>query len=89
MTDTDMRLRPMFMPALMVLLGNAERRKGAPLTEREVLDVRDGAVCLMMQAEYAGTSAEKRGEERVDERAPAGREPEQAGERWRHMREPA
>ena len=42
MTDTsDDSLCLVFIPALITVLYAAEKRKGAPLTEKEVIDIRD------------------------------------------------
>lgn len=44
-------LIPVFIPALVVLLLDAERRKGSPLTEEEVLHIRDKGVCIVLPVE--------------------------------------
>lgn len=49
------------VPALVVLLLDRERRKGSPLTEVEVLDLRDGCACIALPAAEAQTFLEKRG----------------------------
>jgi hypothetical protein len=42
-----------FLNPLVALLVAAERQKGSPLTEAEVLEVRDGAVCTQMPLSQA------------------------------------
>lgn len=41
----------MFLNHLCVMLPALEEAKGAPLTEQEVLDYRDGAVCALVSPE--------------------------------------
>jgi hypothetical protein len=55
------QLTPVFIPALILLLDDAERRKGSPLTEEEVLSVRDNGTCIMMSVEHATALDERRG----------------------------
>lgn len=50
-----------FMPALIAILLNAEKTKGAPLKEAEVIAVRDKAVCMALPASQAAQLEEKRG----------------------------
>jgi uncharacterized protein YegJ (DUF2314 family) len=65
MTDnTD--LLPMFMPSLGAILISAEDKKGEPLTEDEVLSIRDNATCIMMTAPDAAKMAESRGYTDID-----------------------
>lgn len=49
------------IPALVAILLNHEKQKGSPLTEQEVLDIRDKAVCMTMPPDVAAEVAEKRG----------------------------
>ena len=52
----DVILEPkvlVFLNPLVMLLAGAERQKGAPLTEEEVLAVRDGAKCMVMSESQA------------------------------------
>jgi hypothetical protein len=72
------QLIPVFMPALVVLLHNLERKKGSPLTEQEVLDIRDKGVCMMMRVEHAIALDEKRGYNDID--------PERVWEQWQEAR---
>jgi hypothetical protein len=74
----DPQLIPVFMPALVILLLDAERRKGTPLTEEEVLAIRDKGVCMMMQVERAIALDEKRGYNDLD--------PERVWEQWQDAR---
>jgi hypothetical protein len=60
------QLIPVFIPALVTLLIRAEQLKGSPLTEQEVLDIRDNGVCMMMHVEDAQALAEKRGYDDLD-----------------------
>lgn len=52
---------PVFIPPLVTLLEHHEAEKGAPLTEVEVLSIRDKAVCMTMRTSHAAEMAEKRG----------------------------
>jgi hypothetical protein len=74
----DPQLIPVFIPALTLLLVDAERRKGIPLTEQEVLDIRDKGVCMMMRVEHAIALDEKRGYNDLD--------PERVWEQWQEAR---
>jgi hypothetical protein len=72
-----------FLNPLVMLLAGRERQKGSPLTEAEVLEVRDAAVCTPMplsQAEryYAALNA----------RMPISRlDPERIWEEWQAVRD--
>jgi hypothetical protein len=61
MAADDGVLIPVFMPALVALLMRAEQDKGAPLTEAEVLAIRDGATCVMSPRHAADAVTEARG----------------------------
>lgn len=50
-----------FIPALVAILLNVEKTKGAPLTEPEVIAVRDKAACMAMPASQAAALEAKRG----------------------------
>jgi len=54
-------LVPLFMPPLATMLAHAEGLKGNPLTEAEVLQVRDKATCIMMKSNDAEKMIETRG----------------------------
>lgn len=77
-TDDDPVI-PVFMPALVLLLVNAERLKGSPLVEDEVLKIRDNGVCIGMRTSHAIALDEQRGYEDID--------PEQCWEQWQSVRE--
>lgn len=50
-----------FIPALVALLINAEKKKGSPLTETEVLTIRDKAPCIALPISSAIELEAKRG----------------------------
>jgi hypothetical protein len=50
MTD---QLCAVFIPALALLLKDAETSKGSPLSEAEVLAIRDGATCIAVPFDVA------------------------------------
>lgn len=50
-----------FVPALVVLLYKAESEKMAPLTEDEVLSIRNNATCMMVSYSVALQSEKLRG----------------------------
>ncbi len=54
-------LVPLFIPPLATLLAQAEERKGVPLTEREVVEVRDAGACIMLPAAEAEAVVTARG----------------------------
>lgn len=58
---TDKQLIPVFMPTLANMLAHAEKLKGSPLTETEVIRIRDNAPCIMMKASDADKLIETRG----------------------------
>ena len=68
-----------FIPALAPLLVRAEQLKGSPLTEEEVLRVRDNAICVRMAAEQAAATQEQRGYQDID--------PEDCWAQWQELRE--
>ncbi len=55
------KLVPLFIPALCVLLVNAEDKKGSPLEEGEVLELRDKAAVMMVSKEHFDAMADSRG----------------------------
>ena len=69
---------PLFMPALVTVLLHMEQKKGAPLTEAEVLEIRDMAACIMMEPDDARKMAERRGYKDID--------PENAWSDWQVAR---
>ena len=44
--DSEEELIPVPVPALVAVLLNKESEKGSPLTEQEVLEIRDNAACF-------------------------------------------
>src|SRR5437016_11753647 len=71
-------LVPVFIPALAPLLLRAEQLKGKPLTETEVLRIRDKATCVMMPADAARQMEENRGYPDID--------PENCWAEWQQRR---
>ncbi|HEX8915993.1 MAG TPA: hypothetical protein VF796_26840 [Humisphaera sp.] len=72
-------LIPVFIPPLLTLLANAEKRKGSPLTRDEVVAIRGGGICMMMAPSRAAAMAKRRGYDDID--------PRQAWEQWQVARE--
>ncbi len=72
------QLIPVFIPPLVALLHILEREKGSPLTEQEVLDIRNKGVCMMMRVEHAIALDEKWGYNDID--------PEHVWEQWQEAR---
>jgi len=54
-------LVPVFVPALVDVLAAAEKKKGAPLEEDEVLSARDNAICITMSMSRSVKMDEGRG----------------------------
>ncbi len=50
-----------FMPALVALLCSAEHQKGEPLTEAEVMAIRDNATCIKLPFSVAAGTEKERG----------------------------
>lgn len=71
-------LIPVFFPPLAACLARAEAVKGSPLTETEVVRIRDRAVCMMMSADRAQRMSESRGYRDVD--------PENCWADWHRLR---
>jgi hypothetical protein len=78
MNDGD-RMVPLFIPALVALLANKEETKGQPLTEAEVLDIRDKAACVMVPVSTMPAMIETRGYEDIN--------PDRAWTEWQVVRE--
>lgn len=66
MSSDDLELVPVPAPALVAVLLGHERRKGSPLTEREVLAIRDRAECMAMPRDVAVEVARRRGYDDID-----------------------
>ncbi|RCS44741.1 DUF2314 domain-containing protein [Bremerella cremea] len=64
--NDDANLIPMFIPSLGAILIAAEDKKGEPLTNNEVLSIRDNAACIMMRHSDAAKLAESRGYDDID-----------------------
>lgn len=60
MIDDD-DLVPVFNPPLALVLAHGEKIKGSPLTEAEVLRMRDRAICTMTPVDLANETANDRG----------------------------
>ena len=59
--SNESELIPVFLPALSTVLIATEDKKGQPLDEAEVLEIRDSATCIMMEQSDAAKMAESRG----------------------------
>jgi hypothetical protein len=70
----DDPLTPVFIPALIVLLAHLEKESGRPLTEGEVLSIRDNGTCVMMPTSKAIELDTSRGYNDID--------PEKCWEQW-------
>ena len=60
MTSDESELIPVFIPSLSATLVSAEDKKGEPLSYDEVIRIRDGAPCIMMEKADARKLAESR-----------------------------
>ncbi len=69
---------PSFVPAQKLLLVNAERTKGEPLTRDEAEAVRDGGTCIMVPASVDRSMAAERGYPDLD--------PEHVWDDWQQAR---
>ena len=54
------------IPSLVATLLNRENKKGAPLTEQEVLEIRDNAPAIALPEKVAEEVTAKRGYEDID-----------------------
>jgi hypothetical protein len=72
-------LVPVFSPTLIDLLTIMEKQKGSPLTEEEVLELRDKGTCIMVRESMVPKMAEKRGYSDID--------PKNAWEEWQARRQ--
>lgn len=75
-SDDDLVLQ--FIPSLVSLLLHHEREKGNPLTEQEVLDIRDSATVVAVPAHLNEAAAAQRGYDDLD--------PEDVWAEWQHAR---
>lgn len=78
MPESEELLVIMPMPSLVAVLANRAAAKGAPLTEAEVLAIRDSAECTMVPHDVVPAIVEARGYEDID--------PERAWEEWNAIR---
>jgi len=67
-----------FTPSLVAVLLRAEREIGRPLTEAEVLQIRDQAVCIAIPPKVLPGMIEERGYEDLD--------PRRCWEQWQEAR---
>jgi hypothetical protein len=64
----------LFIPSLISLLVSKAEEKGSPLTEEEVLAIRDNATAIVTDAQGVLAVAERRGYQDID--------PEHCWEEW-------
>ena len=76
MPDEQLLIVP--VPSLVAVLLHHEEQKGAPLTENEVLEIRDKAECIAMPSDVAAQVAASRGYDDI--------RPEHAWEDWNAIR---
>ncbi len=74
--EEDFTIAP--VPALVAVLLNLERKKGAALTGAEVLEIRDNAACIVMPRDAHALVVESRGYKDID--------PERVWEEWSDIR---
>jgi hypothetical protein len=74
----DERLVPLPVPPLVAIFAMKERDLGRPLSEEEVIEIRDAAACIMLPISEARKMAEARGYDDID--------PENAWEDWQQVR---
>jgi len=77
MPDEDLIIYP--MPSLVATLLDAEKKKGSPLTEAEVLAVRDKCPSVKLPRNVAAKVTEGRGYQDID--------PEHCWVEWQEIRE--
>jgi hypothetical protein len=75
--DEDLIIYP--VPSLVATLLNRERAKGTPLTEAEVIEIRDNCPSIAMTRDAARKVDESRGYLDID--------PENCWEEWQRARE--
>lgn len=78
MSDNEELFVIVFTPPLLTMLGLAEKAKGTPLSEAEVLATRDNAVGITMAASRAAAMAAQRGFNDID--------PQNAWTEWQNHR---
>ena len=77
--DTEPDLVAVFIPPLVKILYELESKKGSALTQIEVFDIAQNAMCIMLQRDRASKMAEKRGHDDID--------PAHAWEHWQIARQ--
>jgi hypothetical protein len=75
---SDKDLIPVFIPSLSAILVHHEKEKGSPLTEAEVLAIRDKAAVMMIPRADLAIFEERRGYKDI--------EPELCWLQWRLLR---
>jgi hypothetical protein len=81
--DSDAKTVRVYLNPLHAMLGAAERQKGSPLTEAEVLHVRDTTVAIDMTPEQAEKFYAS-----LDAQMPIGRlDPARLWEEWQDVRD--
>ncbi len=63
---TDKPKIPYYIPSLASVLRRAELSKGSPLTEAEVLEIRDNATAIAVTSDIAREMDAKRGHSDID-----------------------
>ena len=76
-TPSD-NLVPVFTPPLIKLLQQKEKAKGTPLTRGEVLEIRDNATMILVNADEALKMTRRRGFADLDA--------DRAWEQWKELR---
>jgi hypothetical protein len=83
MPTTDEHTVQVFLNPLVILLAGRERQKGSPLTQEEVLAVRDDAQCITMTVSQAQKFYAS-----LDSQTPIPRiDPERVWEEWQEVRQ--
>jgi len=67
------------VPSLVAVLLRRETDKGSPLTEQEVVDIRDGCTAVAMPRDVVAKVSAARGYDDID--------PDRCWEEWRRVRE--
>jgi hypothetical protein len=75
---TDEQLVPVFIPPLVKILAQLESQNGKPLTEDEVIAIRDQSVVMMMRISAAKEMSQQRGYRDIN--------PQNCWEDWQKIR---
>jgi hypothetical protein len=82
-SNSDQKMVTVYLNPLHALLAGAERQKGSPLTEEEVLHVRDTCVSIQMTPEKARIFYAS-----LDAQVDVGRmDPDRVWEEWQEIRD--